>query len=157
MRHRYKPLNYSKLLKNKKRRRQYKVHREQMAKYDIQNLADLIRSMNLDSLKVSQHVKNKNEKSFTLQLFKEVLYSNLADMENKIIEYNEIPISTKCGRVYDKRVLIRDSKDFDGNNLCIVLSLTQNQIVTAYWIDKNDNHDGLNWARYNPTYYISAC
>lgn len=157
MRYRKRRINYNKLLKNKCKRKQYKIHAKQMSKYDLEYLADKIREIDLGSTKISWHVINKNDKRLNIELFMDVLMRNYSNLENNIVEYSEIPIQTKYGRTIDKRVLIRDTYDFNGYNICFVLSLTQNSIVTAYWIEKDFAHeDTLNWKRYNPTFYISV-
>lgn len=157
MRHRrYKKINVNKILKTKQKSKQIKIHIEQMTKYDIQYLAQKIRDIDISSLKLSQHVIDKKEDRFTLYVFKKRLNEILANIEDYIIEYNEIPISTKRGQDIDKRVLIRDKYNFNGLNLCFVLSFTTNVIVTAYWVNIDDNHENLNWSRYNKVMYISV-
>jgi hypothetical protein len=149
-------LNYSKLIQNKQKpRQQLKLHNEQMTRYDLDNLANLVRTLNPNQLIMSKHVINKNDSRFTLALFRWVLNRNLDTMEKKIVEYNEIPISTILGTQTDKRVLIRDDSEIYGLNLCIVLSLTQNKIVTAYWNEIEDAHEDLNWDRYNKKFAMS--
>lgn len=155
---RYRGINYSRLLKNNQRcRKQYKVHRAQMSKYDIQNLVQILKNIDLNSMRTSYHVIKKNDDRLTIELFRDTFARNMDSMEDKIIEYNEIPYFTKYGMIFDKRVLIRDDKDYDGYNLCLVLSINRNQIVTAYWTHKDDNHANLDWSRYSNTYYISVC
>lgn len=156
---RVRKLNINKLLKNKQNnnyRKQAKIHREQMTKYDICNLAQKVKDVDLCKLKISYHVINKNDSNFTYRLFKQVLSQDIETIENSIIEYNEIPVDAGgYGKVIDKRVLIRYGHDFDGMNLCVVLSLNRSLIVTAYWVEADYHHEYLNWNRYNEIMYIS--
>lgn len=159
MRYRKKKINYNKLLKtnHRPRRKQYKIHHKQMTKYDIDNLVDMIRQMDFNALKVSRHIKNKQDSRFTSQLFQSVLLDNLGSLEKNIIEYSEIPVNFHNVQNFDKRVLIRDYKNYDGYNLCLVLSFTRNEVITAYWIEKDFSHEHtLNWNRYSSRLYISV-
>lgn len=74
------------------------------------------------------------------------------DITNLIIEYNKTYLSED--KIWDKRIVIRDNEtlqtDKGKQNLCIVLSLTNNKIITAYYNLPNDKHETINMNRYCP-------
>lgn len=75
-----------------------------------------------------------------------------------IIEYNS---TNNYGKI-DKRVLIRSKKsyfvDIDNTltecNLCFVISIITGQIITAYYNEVNDNHNTIDWLRYDKSLKI---
>lgn len=68
-----------------------------------------------------------------------------------IIEYNRT--LTDKNKNWDERIVIRDNKisktDKDKQNLCIVLSLSKNEVITAYYNPLDDNHATINMDRYD--------
>lgn len=65
-----------------------------------------------------------------------------------IVEYN----NTHKEQGYDERLVLRDDKvvqtDKGGQNLCIVISLTQNEVITAYYNPPKDRHENIDMRRY---------
>lgn len=65
-----------------------------------------------------------------------------------VVEYN----TTSKGQSYDERLVLRDDKavqtDKGEQNLCIVLSLTQNEVITAYYNPPKDRHESIDMRRY---------
>lgn len=108
---------------------QFKWHRSQMSKRNIEILVKEF---------------NKNENDIIKLLNK--------DITNLIIEYNKTYLSED--KIWDKRIVIRDNEtlqtDKGKQNLCIVLSLTNNKIITAYYNLPNDKHETINMNRYCP-------
>lgn len=68
-----------------------------------------------------------------------------------IIEYNRT--LTDKNKNWDERIVIRDNKisktDKGKQNLCIVLSLSKNEVITAYYNPLDDNHATINMDRYD--------
>lgn len=135
-----------------KTKRQRKKHISQMTKLDIEIIQEHIR--NLRSLYASKHVIEKikyDNLFFTSDMVVEVI-ENID--EQHIIEYN---ITRFRGR-NDSRVLLRSDKVYPVSiidkgvvycNLCFVLSLDSGELVTVYWNDCNDNHQTINYERYD--------
>lgn len=123
---------------------QIKKHYTQCTNEEITYLAN--RAKCITNIRLSKHAK---EKDITINLndVKKILKSK--DLKKCIIEYNETN--------GDKRILIRSKEQFPTNvnnstvycNLCIVLSLIKNEIVTAYFNSVKDNHDNINIKRYD--------
>lgn len=142
---------------------QQKKHRSQMTEEELSFLVKSVRTLKLSSLKVSEHLLNKTDRvSFELGDIAFLLYS--ANLKDLILEYNET--ITYFGNK-DRRVLFRDiesqdveMKDATGQtflshaNLCFVLSIERNEVITVYWNFVRDNHSTINMFRYNPSLNI---
>lgn len=143
----------------KKTENQQKKHQLQMTDQEIKYLKALIKKINPNSLKYTYHLykKTQMQPEKFMSIIKSIISS---DIESEIIEFNITP--QENGNDY--RVLLRSKKIEFVNmkntltgeitqekcNLCIVLSLKTNKVVTMYWNKKNDNHiKTMNWERYN--------
>lgn len=97
----------------------------------------------------SSHLRRKSAVSYDMKEICDVLKSGKYD----IIEYNYVLGNN--GR--DNRVVVKSwdsyQVDIDGKdtecNMIFVLSVTNNQIITIWYNDINDNHKTLNMSRYN--------
>ena len=135
--------------KVKRTYRQEKKHFTQFSQEELTYLEGEIRK--LKKVIPSWHLVEKRDilvkKSDILKVIKD------SDIKSLIIEYNETLKSTGI----DKRVVLRSRESYSvciGDNtiecnLCFVLSILKGEIITAYYNDINDNHDSINWFRYN--------
>lgn len=125
---------------------QEKKHITQMTKDEINVIINKLYSLNVGQTKLSFHLQEKLD-SEELSIYKSQMVRLLLDFE--IIEYN----NTRGGN----RVLLRGlSKEktiskgkIEESNLCIVWDVDKNIIVTAYWNYSDDNHDNVDFSRYN--------
>lgn len=154
-----KRLNVRSIMKNNPNKttsetyRQYKIHRSQMSKIDLQILSKQIKQSVNRSTSISGHTEEKGFDCFNIDVFRKIILKR--GLEDRIVEYSEKPTTNGVKKLVDKRVLIRDSYT-NQKDICFVYSLTKNIIVTAYWNDSKDNHDTLNWGRYKSNLYISV-
>lgn len=132
-------------------RNQEKKHYTQFTYDELLYLENKIRSLDMINLKPSAHLLSKPSISYKLDDIMKTLMDK--DVKDMIIEFN----STKKGNNIDKRVLLRSKDEYevkiDNNivkcNLCFVVSLLNNEIVTVYYNESKDNHNTINWYRYN--------
>ena len=140
----------------KKSSEQVKKHITQMKQEEIRFLVARLKSLNPKRLIVSKHLMNKTNVVFKSEDVRDIIKDKR--LKYLIIEYNEI----KIGNEIDKRVLIRgrrnvnvlyirsDGTFFEGlSNLCAVISLNKNCIITCYWNLSNDAHKSIDLNRYN--------
>ena len=85
------------------------------------------------------------ERNIPLQVVKEVLESKCYD----IVEFRVIKTYYDDKQQLDYRVLVRSKKSFFINkkwlNVCLSISLVNNNLVTAYWNFKEEKHkEGFN-------------
>ena len=85
------------------------------------------------------------ERNIPLQVVKEVLESKCYD----IVEFRVIKTYYEDKQRLDYRVLLRSKKSFFINkkwlNVCLSISLVNNNLVTAYWNFKEEKHkEGFN-------------
>ena len=85
------------------------------------------------------------ERNIPLQIVKEVLESKCYD----IVEFRVIKTYYEDKQRLDYRVLLRSKKSFFVNkkwlNVCLSISLVNNNLVTAYWNFKEEKHkEGFN-------------
>ena len=90
-------------------------------------------------------LKRIKERNIPLQVVKEVLESKCYD----IVEFRVIKTYYEDKQRLDYRVLLRSKKSFFVNkkwlNVCLSISLVNNNIVTAYWKFKEEKHkEGFN-------------
>ena len=90
-------------------------------------------------------LKRIKERNIPLQVVKEVLESKCYD----IVEFRVIKTYYEDKRRLDYRVLLRSKKSFFINkkwlNVCLSISLVNNNLVTAYWNFKEEKHkEGFN-------------
>lgn len=125
---------------------QLKKHRMQMNEKELKRLTQVFSQLNKSKTTISKHLLNKESITWDRYDIISILHSDIYDM---IIEYNQTP--TKWG-VIDHRIVIRDRKvvetDHGKANLCIVVSLVENRVLTAYYNLINDNHKTIDWNRY---------
>lgn len=118
---------------------QIKKHVSQFTEKEFRFLNSIVRGR---KTQLSSHAKLRmSELNISCNKIKESLKSF------KIIEFN-YKESTQ-----EARVLLRSTKEYvlDDNqsyNLCCVISLTENDIVTLYWNLASDNHATINVDRY---------
>ena len=97
-------------------------------------------------LKNCNHVLQRiKERNIPLQVVKEVLESKCYD----IVEFRVIKTYYEDKQRLDYRVLLRSKKSFFVNkkwlNVCLSISLVNNNLVTAYWNFREEKHkEGFN-------------
>lgn len=141
----------------KKTKEQQKKHIEQMNEEEVAYLDEKLNLINLNKLELSYHLLlRQDEIGFN---FKDIINAlKNEENERQIIEYNETPNTNS----EDFRVLIRSTKSKNVTfktkndtfftakaNICFVLSLKTNQIITVYWNKVGDSHRTIDWKRYN--------
>jgi len=138
---------------------QQKKHVTQMTNEEIQYIQQSIESLTLNNMKFAKHFFDKNLGVSTKEV-KEIIKSQ----QYRIIEYNRTPI--RIENRHDNRVLLRTtvSKRVTHSHsnavkpsiveLCIVVSITNNTVVTGYYNSVTDKHFSLNWDRYCKTLQI---
>ena len=135
---------------------QIKKHVLQMLPRELDYLGKRIKELTKGKVFYSKHLREK-EISFDAKYVAEILCAQ--NVQSLIIEYN---ITEMRDGSIDRRVVLRDNRErlvrlctpsgeFVGMaNLCIVVSLDTQRIITAYWNKVGDNHqETMNWARYN--------
>ena len=90
-------------------------------------------------------LKRIKERNIPLQVVKEVLNSKCYD----IVEFRIIKTRYDDKQQLDYRVLLRSKKSFFVNkkwlNVCLSISLVNNNLVTAYWNFREEKHkEGFN-------------
>lgn len=90
-------------------------------------------------------LKRIKERNIPLQVVKEVLESKCYD----IVEFRVIKTYYEDKQRLDYRVLLRSKKSFFVNkkwlNVCLSISLVNNNLVTAYWNFREEKHkEGFN-------------
>ena len=101
---------------------------------------------NFCMLENCNHVLERiKERNIPLQVVKEVLESKCYD----IVEFRVIKTYYEDKQRLDYRVLLRSKKSFFVNkkwlNVCLSISLVNNNLVTAYWNFKEEKHkEGFN-------------
>ena len=85
-------------------------------------------------------LKRIKERNIPLQVVKEVLESKCYD----IVEFRVIKTYYEDKQRLDYRVLLRSKKSFFVNkkwlNVCLSISLVNNNLVTAYWNFREEKH-----------------
>lgn len=145
-----KPLQYNNV---KTTEGQQKKHIKQMNIQETQYLNNRINSLDLSKTTFSFHFfdNKRNINEYTV-------LDMLRNKQYQLIQYNSTP--DRYRNTNDKRVLLRTNikstiNKTEGNytttqvvSLCIVVSLTNNCIVTGYYNAVDDKHYTLNWSRY---------
>lgn len=133
----------------KGKNQQFKWHKSQMSKRDIAILVKEFNKLDKSNITFDTHILSKTNISFNENDIIKLLNK---DITNLIIEYNKTYLPED--KIWDKRIVIRDNEtlrtDKGKQNLCIVLSLTNNKIITAYYNLPNDKHETINMNRYCP-------
>ena len=125
---------------------QQKRHISQINERGLKILIDKFNKLDKSKTTIHGHLFNKKTISFR----EEDIYKLLnKDIKNMIVEYNR----TFTDEILDERIVIRDNEvvqtDKGEQNLCIVLSLIKNEIITAYYNLPNDNHTTIDMNRYD--------
>lgn len=131
---------------------QEKKHVSQMTKSEIRAIKNKLYSMNISKTRMSRHLTDKLD-SGEITIYKKQMVRLLLNFE--LIEYNKTRGQS--------RVLLRGLNEEDTivdgvikkSNLCIVWNLDTNNIVTAYWNCTNDNHNTIDFRRYNANLKIN--
>ena len=132
-------MKYTHVGQVKKTDGQIKKHVSQFTEKEFRFLNSIVRGR---KTQLSHHAKLRtSELNISCNKIKESLKSF------NIIEFNYKEV------IQEARVLIRSTKEFrldDGQiyNLCCVISLTENHIVTLYWNLAKDDHSTINFDRY---------
>lgn len=119
-------------------------HVTQMSNEEIDYLVDLLND--LDYLQFTNYSYGRLD---ALGIDEDYLTNMLHKFNDEmVIEFN----TGKSG--YDKRVLIRDTKVVFSDkgeplNVCAVISVPTNKVITLYVNDLNDNHSTINFDYYN--------
>ena len=129
---------------------QVKKHATQMSRKEIKWLKATCKELEVADMEISEHVQDKidsGEITFDMKEIERVL-QHVEDYN--IIEYNYNMVN------HSKRILLRDKKDIMVNiegeptksNLCFVVDITRNILVTVSYCNSKDNHSTMNWSRY---------
>lgn len=123
---------------------QLKKHFTQFTNKELALLENKVSKLNINYVWGSVHLKEKKAITYNPQDIQKVIKNH------QIIEYNVT--KRRDGRI-DKRAVLRgkDVVETDKGlmNLCVVLSLKNNAIVTAYYNSAlEDTHKNLNMNRY---------
>ena len=126
---------------------QLKRHRKQMDERGINILINKFNKLDKSKRSINKHLLNKKTISFREEDIDKLLNKDIKDM---IVEYNQ----TFTDEILDERIVIRDNEvvqtDKGEQNLCIVLSLIKNEVITAYYNPPDDNHTTIDMNRYFP-------
>lgn len=142
----------------KRTKGQQKKHIKQMSQDEVSYLEKKLRRINLKKVKLSNHLKERQaEIGFDFNHIIGVLRNK--DIDKSIIEYNE---TVDRSGFTDRRILLRNKKYQNVTfktknntffkakaNMCFVVSIETNQIITVYWNKVSDRHRSINWSRYN--------
>ena len=125
---------------------QLKRHISQINERGLKILVDDFNKCDKSKTTINKHLLNKKTISFR----KEDIYKLLnKDIRSLIVEYNQ---TYPKGILVDRRIIMRDNEvvqtDKGEQNLCIVFSLSKNEVITAYYNPQNDNHTTINMDRY---------
>ena len=135
----------------KRTQNQEKKHFSQFTTEELVYLENKIKSINTNCLKPSYHLSSKTDIKYKIDDIAAVLKDD--EVKNRIIEYNY----TKTRYKTDERVLLRSKEEYqvlvNGKtlkcNLCFVISILTNEIITVYYNESKDNHNTIDWTRYN--------
>lgn len=138
--------------------RQTKKHYVQMSDNEKALVKAIAKEyLNNGSLKVSDHLSHKIRKNII-----NLSQSSIERLRNSknfdVIEFSILPSENS----YKYRILIRTrycEKVMVGNsyekcNLCVVIDLTKDEIITAYWNKSNDMHKTINFSKYDKSVNI---
>lgn len=125
---------------------QQKRHRNQMVERGLKILVDKFNKLDKSKTTINGHLLSKQTISFRKNDIDKLLNKDIKDM---LIEYNR----TLIAGTWDERIVIRDNEicqtDKGEQNLCIVFSLSKNEVITAYYNSPYDNHRTINMDRYD--------
>ena len=136
---------------------QVKKHCSQMSQREKEYLLIKIFESQVSGLTFGKHALEKITEETSP---KEILSIISKISTSNIVEYNEV---ARDGEI-DKRVLIRDnesknvvfatSEDLKNTivakaNLCVVISIKNDRIITCYWNKENDCHKSIHMDRYD--------
>lgn len=135
---------------------QQKKHASMMSAEELNYLQRWAQRRPVAELSVSKHLQQKDSVSYNPDSVKRMLEDG--NLSSLIIEYNRKVFDD--GRL-SRRILIRDNQpevitftkpngtQFEAEgDLCIVVDLDSWKLVTVYWNLTRDNHDQVNWSRY---------
>ena len=155
-----KPFYQLEIGKVKRTFNQRKKHFSQMSEEEKEYLVKKILEIDYSKIRLSSHLLSKGTNCSKKQIINILEKKNLKDL---IIEYNE---TFKYGEL-EERVLIRnndiskiqfqknnDAAFWEFANLCFVIRLNDGKIITAYWNISKDNHDSIDWKRYDSSLII---
>ena len=140
----------------KAKRTQIKRHISQMSERGLKILIDKFSKLDISKTTIDEKHLSKKCRQRNVSFKKQDIYDLLyraslgggAKIANMIVEYN----NTHKEQGYDERLVLRDDKvvqtNKGGQNLCIVISLTQNEVITAYYNPPKDKHENIDMSRY---------
>ncbi|MGX2983902.1 hypothetical protein ACWIWK_00255 [Helicobacter sp. 23-1048] len=137
--------------------RQLKRHISQIDGKGLKILIDKFNKIDISKTAIDKHLLAKKTISFNKQDIDNLLYQAKlkcggGGCNNMIVEYNMTYL--KDEQKWDERLVLRDDKvlqtTLGKQNLCIVLSLTQNIVVTAWYNLPKDKHKTIDINRYCP-------
>ena len=125
---------------------QQKRHISQINERGLKILVDAFNKCDKSKIAINKHLLNKKTISFRKDDIYKLLNKDIKDM---IVEYNR----TLTDWGWDERIVIRDNEivptDKGEQNLCVVFSLSNNEVITAYYNPSDDNHTTINMNRYD--------
>ena len=132
---------------------QQKKHIQQMTRQETSYLQQKLDTLNYNRTTFAKHFFDKDLGVTAFDVIK-----ILKNKQYSIIEYNETPL--RLEGTTDKRILVRTNTTrtievMEANivskhivELCIVISITNNLVVTGYYNAVDDKHYTINWSRY---------
>ena len=125
-----------------------KKHKTQMTEQELDLLKSRVDNTDVASVEIT---------SYTVYRFNERFDGiTLLDVAKVFLDYELIEFNTNSG---DRRVLIRGNENLTTEegcyNVCIVYSLRNNRIVTAWLNNFHDHHDTLRIEEYDEDLEIS--
>lgn len=130
----------------KGKNQQLKWHISQISEKNLKILISAFDKLDKAKTSIDRHLLQKQ----SISVDKNDIFRLLnKDITNLIVEYNQTYLPRE--KIWDKRLVLRDSESVETNkgwqNLCVVFSLTNNKIITAYYNPPNDKHDTRNVKR----------
>lgn len=125
-----------------------KKHVTQMTDKEKEVLTELVDKTDISTIEITQYTVYRFEQRFD--------GITLLDIAKTFLDYELIEFNTNSG---DRRVLIRGNENLTTDrgcyNVCIVYSLRNNRIITAWLNNFHDNHDTLRLEEYTQELEIS--
>ena len=129
----------------KSTKNQIKKHYTQMSERELDYLKYKLN--HIDTIEISEHLYDK----ITVNFNEENILSILKTETYNIIEFNQVD------NYSDERVLVRSTRPFLVDikkkkklcDMCFVVSIKTNRVITLYYNERKDGHDTINFNRYN--------
>jgi len=129
---------------------QSKKHIQQMSKEEVNKIVNKLKY--IGKFNIAKHLKEKKIIINNLTIKSNLRSENLRNM---IVEYNNTYGQNRVLIRSDVAELVLIGDLHKQCNLCYVINLDNNTIITAYYNELKDNHRNINWSRYNENLILS--